>query len=96
MARITGPNEGEVEKAARFLADRCGRRARELKLPVSILGPVPAPIERIRGRVRYQLVFKGETTRSVAVLLSDVLGDRSARREGGVQIAVDIDSLDML
>jgi len=96
MVRITGTDEGEVGNVARSLADRIEKRAKELKLPVSVLGPVPAPIERIRGRIRYQLLIKGEGSRAVSGLFLDVFGGGPARREGGVQIAVDIDPLDML
>jgi len=67
-----------------------------LKLPVSVLGPVPAPIERIRGRIRYQLLLKGDTSRAVARICLDVFGESPPRLEGGVRITVDIDPLDML
>jgi hypothetical protein len=42
------------------------------------------------------LLLKGEGARAIAGVLSDIFGGRMARKEGGVQIAVDIDSLDML
>ncbi|MBN1880589.1 MAG: primosomal protein N' [Deltaproteobacteria bacterium] len=96
MLRITGVQEGEVKKTARSLADRLNTRASELRLPVAVLGPVPAPIERIRGRIRYQLLLKGESSRAVFGMVADILGERPTRRRGGVQITVDIDPLDML
>ena len=96
MIRITGPNEGEVGTVARSLADRLYERAGALKLPVSVLGPVPAPIERIRGRIRYQLLLKGETFRAIAAICSDIFGNGPSPSGVGVRIAVDIDPLDML
>jgi len=96
MIRIDGRNEREVSAAARSLADRLDERTGALNCPVSVLGPVPAPIERIRGRIRYQLLLKGDTSRSVSRLISDVFEGGLTRRGGGVRIAVDIDPIDML
>ena len=57
---ITGPVEAETRRAAIELAGLVSSAAenapgRELE----VLGPAPAPLARLRGRYRYQLLLKG-------------------------------------
>ena len=59
-ALITGPDEIETRSAALKLAQLVSAMAvdgSEQKLEV--LGPAPAPLARLRGRYRYQLLVKG-------------------------------------
>ncbi|MFA5142641.1 MAG: primosomal protein N' [Candidatus Omnitrophota bacterium] len=56
-------------------------------------GPSPAPIARMRGYYRYNIVLKHKERRQSCVLLKKVLG--SFRRPHGVLIAVDVDPVSM-
>ncbi len=59
---------------------------------IVVLGPAPAPLERLRGRDRRQLLIKSQDHRRLARLL-----DRAALEgRGETRVVVDIDPLSML
>ena len=62
--RVDGPKPDQVEKAAKALASRLGttKRAATKFRDIEILGPAPAPIEKLRNRYRWQLLLKGSQT----------------------------------
>ncbi|HUL60987.1 MAG TPA: primosomal protein N', partial [Anaeromyxobacteraceae bacterium] len=84
--RIEGSDDG-----ARRAAEALALAARPLLGPeLSMLGPAPAPIERIRGRSRWQVLFRA----AAAPALFQVHGAlaRVARRPpGGASIRFDMD-----
>ncbi len=60
--RVEGPRAEEVKTKAKLLGD--GLRERQKKAgrileQVEVLGPAPAPIEKLRGRYRWQILLKG-------------------------------------
>jgi len=59
-----------------------------------VLGPVPAPIARIKGRFRFHLLVKlpprAATTEAVDALRA------AAGRRGGVSVSIDVDPVNML
>jgi primosomal protein N' (replication factor Y) len=67
--RLDGRDPAAVERAARDLAARLRRRARELGLgDDAVLGPAPPPLERVRGRWRWQILLRGTVVRAVRAL----------------------------
>lgn len=96
LARIVLEGEAaEVERRAEELAtllrEVVGRAAWEPGT-VQVLGPAPAPIERLRGRYRMQVLVKARDTRRLARVLRAV--PRSAR--GPVRTIVDVDPVSMM
>jgi primosomal protein N' (replication factor Y) len=64
---------------------------------LEILGPVPAPISKIKGRYRRQMLLKGENSRilhQAACLIQEA--EKSLIQGTGVQIILDVDPVDML
>ena len=61
--------------------------------PIDVLGPAPAPIARLRGKERMQILLRGDghpaLHRVARVLLSE-------RLPPGVDLAVDIDPASLL
>ena len=55
---VSGPDEAEVEEAARALAERAEAVAEPLG--VQVLGPAPQALARLRGQHRWHLLLKGE------------------------------------
>jgi primosomal protein N' (replication factor Y) len=62
-----------------------------------LLGPAEAPIFRISGRYRYQILLKAPTTKLRHRFLNDWLFDaESPIKETSIKIQVDIDPYTML
>lgn len=90
--------EGERvrETAEQFVERLMAHMPREGKLPM-ILGPAPAPIERIKGRERWQVLLKGEDRQLLHDLVRKAQEDATRRgRSAHVRIIVDVDPYNML
>jgi primosomal protein N' (replication factor Y) len=64
---------------------------------LEVLGPVPAPIARIKGRFRWQMLLKGANSgilHRAAGLIQQA--DKTMNKGTGVQIVLDVDPVDML
>ena len=62
LLRISGPGKGEAERAARAVAGAClelRRREGGRFAAVEVLGPAEAPLARVAGRSRFQVLLKG-------------------------------------
>ncbi len=91
---VTGPSHDAVEARASALADWSIRVVARHALEIAVLGPAPAPIERIRDRWRWHLILKG-TPRDLGRWL------RAAARyvgsgRGDLRIAIDRDPASLL
>jgi primosomal protein N' (replication factor Y) len=96
--RIEGKEKEQVEAAAGQLAERFLQviGTVEGKAPV-VLGPAPAPVERIQGRERWQILLKGEDRQLLHALVKQVLEEKPRlRRTPGLRIIVDVDPYSML
>jgi primosomal protein N' (replication factor Y) len=64
---------------------------------LEVLGPVPAPIARLKDRYRYQCMVKYRGKLDAGALIAEVLQEmREAVKKSGVTISVDIDPQMML
>ena len=95
--RLDGPKPAEVEKQAQALAAKL--RALQARTPsyrehVEVLGPAPAPIDKLRNRYRWQLLLRSKQS---ALLLSFARQAREAlRRAPNVRLHIDVDPYSML
>jgi primosomal protein N' (replication factor Y) len=60
---------------------------------ILVAGPAPAPIARMRGYFRYNILLKGEDRATMCSLLRKVLS--TYRKPHGVLVAVDVDPISM-
>jgi primosomal protein N' (replication factor Y) len=86
--------KAEGEKAVAAL----GARARELAATMTagkteVIGPAEAPLARIRGRYRWQLLLKGKESRSLH-LLSEKLLEGTGR--DSLEVHVDVDPVNFM
>lgn len=96
--RCEGKDGKKVRMCAERLAEHLVAQAQEIRTgaPV-ILGPAPAPLERLKGRERWQVLVKGEDRRSLHALVKKTYEEMLARsRVAGVRVIVDVDPYDML
>ena len=61
-----------------------------------LLGPAPAPIEKIRGRERWHLLLKGEQPRALHALIQQARQELLAYQVRGIRTIVDVDPYSML
>jgi primosomal protein N' (replication factor Y) (superfamily II helicase) len=95
--RIDGPIFEEVEKKARMLGamlhDKTIHNA-PLREKIEILGPAPAPIEKLRNRYRWQLLLKGKQSSSLLEFAK--LAREALPRSRSVRLHIDVDPYNML
>ncbi len=93
--RVDAGGESQARDTARELAGVAKRHALVARGEVLLLGPAPAPIERLRGRYRYRFLLRSADRRALrAVALSVV-----QRIEEGVapaRASLDMDPVSML
>ena len=93
--RLEGISEANVKKAAYKLAGEAAiycQRNKEL----SVLGPAAAPISKLRGAYRWQLMLKGSNLQDLHTLSSRLLRLKSKPGLPGVNLSVDVDPENML
>lgn len=92
---LDGSDEPEVRASARELA-RSGERFRK-KYGVTLLGPAPALLAKLRGRYRWQLLLKSPGLENLHAFLG-LLQTRlpAAIRTGSVKLTVDVDPENMV
>jgi primosomal protein N' (replication factor Y) len=95
--RLDSPNVEEVKAKAKSLA--AGLRKRQGKNPkllenIQILGPAPAPIQKLRNRYRWQVLLKGK---NIALLLELANHAREILRHlSRTRLHIDVDPVNML
>jgi len=98
LVRIEGPDAAAVAATAERAAGMLRSENRDAKGGgMRVLGPAPAPIERLRGRYRWQVMLRSTEAaamRAALVSMQASLGGRGAR--GGVFVGVDLDPVNML
>jgi primosomal protein N' (replication factor Y) len=74
-------------------ASRIGRAARQSAAALTISGPAPAPLERLQGRWRFQVLLRAGDRRTLLGALETSIPDRPS---AGVRVAVDVDPQDLM
>jgi len=94
-----GNRETAVNQVAEKISGYLREEIRKNKWANSLelLGPVSAPIAKIKGRYRWQMLLKGEDSRILHQMACLIREAEKALIQGtGVQIILDVDPMDML
>jgi len=95
--RLDGHDGAAVERAARELAGRMRRRAPELGLgEESVVGPAPPPLERVRGRWRWQILLRSGDVRALRTLAAAARSALPGATRAPVRLVIDVDPYSML
>jgi primosomal protein N' (replication factor Y) len=86
---VRARNDELAQKSAAELAETIRAQDRE----ALVGGPAPAPILRVRGYFRYNIILKGKDKAAMCALIRKGLA--SFRRPHGVLVAVDVDPISM-
>jgi primosomal protein N' (replication factor Y) len=93
---ITGPDEAEIRSASLELARLVAAIAADGSEPeLEVLGPAPAPLARLRGRHRYQLLVKGPPGPRLRGA-AETLAKATAGLAAPLQASVDVNPMSML
>jgi len=94
---VRGRDEQAVMKSAARLADFLDRGAAQMPDPEpEVLGPAPAPIERIKGVHRWQVLVRGRGGSARALVAAALTQEKTLELPSTVQLAVDVDPMDLL
>jgi primosomal protein N' (replication factor Y) len=98
--RMAGKEREAVAEYARQMGARCRllkASARSFTGAVEVLGPVEAPLARIAGKYRFQILLKGTGVKDLHPFVRELLSgaDRSSDVKG-VHLAVDVDPVFLL
>ncbi len=88
---VQGKDSDKVENEA----TRCADLLRQEDSGCQILGPVPAPIAKVQGRHRFQVLVKSNSRTSLHDVVA-ALRRQSKSRRGGVEVQIDVDPYSML
>jgi primosomal protein N' (replication factor Y) len=91
---ISGTAEKPVEVQADTTARLFGQLKHEISLRIEILGPAQAPLYRLRGRFRRQILLKARTRNDLRRLIASWLARRVSSTI--VREIIDIDPVDMM
>jgi len=83
----------EDRSRAEAAAAAIGQTLRNASEALRISGPAPAPLERLQGKWRFQILLRAADRRSVLAALAAAVPDRPPAR---VQVSVDVDPQDLL
>jgi primosomal protein N' (replication factor Y) len=95
LVRIEGQAPSSVSTLAAKVAALLGRFAKPEAMRV--LGPAPAPIERIKNRYRWQVVVKAQVLADMRTALASMRGEIAPLAErDDVRLGIDVDPINML
>jgi len=94
LVRIHGGDASQVERVAAKLARRAEVAVvASPEAGVEILGPAPSPLSRLRGKTRWQLLFRAPSVKALAWIGGVV---REAKLPRGLTVQLDMDPISML
>ncbi len=97
--RIEGTSQKRSIKAAEEMGE-CGRRLLTKRLygrTIEILGPSPAPLEKIKGKYRYQMLIKGKPANILHRFVEELVGETKKRWPGrGISLTIDVDPISVM
>ena len=92
LFRFESEEETLALQGANEVAQRLRQRSEDLGNTVTILGPVPAALARLKGIWRVQILLKSSSRRQ----LREVIGAAGGRRKAGIRQILDVDPISML
>ncbi len=94
--RLSGNNANAVATHAENLRAKLEHAWRGGTTRVGILGPAPAPIERVAGRHRWQILLKAHDARQLAQVIATLEQCANATSDRSVHVAIDVDPMSLM
>lgn len=90
---VSGPDEADVVAAARRVAEAARRR---LEPGLTLVGPAPCPLERLRGRSRHHMLLKADDPAPLERVMWWLVEHEGALAGASVRLEIDRDPLNLL
>jgi primosomal protein N' (replication factor Y) len=84
------------ERAHAGAAEVAAALRRQASAGLHVLGPAPAPLERLRGEHRVQVLVKAAGRKALQAALQEMLADLDRRRERIERLVIDVDPVSVL
>ena len=94
LVKLSSVTAGQAESSCEEAAGLLRKIKRDCRLRVEILGPVTAPLGKVRGRFRWQILLKGRERSELHKLLFHFRN--GYRHPSTVRLVVDVDPVEML
>ncbi len=99
--RISGPEKDHVQQSCNRLAAYIRQWIKDVGQDNSascptLLGPVPSPLDKLRGRYRWQALLKGGDHKYLHRLCSQIVEKKTEFLKGKTRITVDVDPENMM
>ena len=88
--------ETDVRRTATEVAVYCRQMAKQRKVAVEILGPAPAPLEKLKNIYRWQVLLKGADLEELHQMCRLVEENRQNLSQGASRIIIDVDPENMM
>jgi primosomal protein N' (replication factor Y) (superfamily II helicase) len=86
---VSSPRRERAEEVARDLAAPMGRSGTQVR----VSGPAPAPLERLQGQWRFQILARSAKRRALLEALAEAI---PVREPGGASVTVDVDPQNLM
>jgi primosomal protein N' (replication factor Y) len=96
--RVSSNNEESTERFAKRLGvagARIKRQKKPYKDHVDLLGPCTAPLAKVKGKYRWQLLIKSNRTETLHRFVGELI-EKTGRQPAGIQLEVDIDPVKLM
>jgi primosomal protein N' (replication factor Y) len=94
---FSGPTEAPTAALAQNGADWLTRKLRRARAPeVTVIGPAPCPVERVKARWRWHLLLKAERNADLSRVIRYFAAKFAIERRGGFRVIVDRDPVTLL
>jgi primosomal protein N' (replication factor Y) len=96
LIRLDGPEEARTRHVAHEMARAASATAAALAGDVRVMGPAAAPLARLRGRYRFQILLRALERRPLRASLLSLMGAKDKLGGGQVRIVIDVDPVQMM
>ncbi|MBI2411924.1 MAG: primosomal protein N' [Deltaproteobacteria bacterium] len=94
--RFEGAKEAAVIEAANDMKRAADALLKKKNEDIAVLGPAPAPLEKLKGRYRWQMLLKCADVKRLHSVARTLKASFVAKKRPGVSLTVDMDPLNTL
>ncbi|MDW7772589.1 MAG: primosomal protein N' [Desulfobulbaceae bacterium] len=94
--KLSGKEERKVEQCAKAVGAFLRNSVKGIEGEVEILGPAPAPLVRIKDRIRWQVMLKSSRVSRLHILCHQLQDNFRELNSGNIRMTIDVDPENMM